>query len=94
MQLSAAATESHQLTASEAAALLPARKLSCEALVRSSLARIAARDPLVRAWLYVDPELVIRNARELDKPPMKSALHGLPWCVKDVFDTKRPVIVG
>ena len=76
MQLSAAATatEPHQLTASEAAALLRARKLSCEELVRSCLARIAARDPLVRAWLYVDPELVIRNARELDKRPMKSAL--------------------
>jgi Asp-tRNA(Asn)/Glu-tRNA(Gln) amidotransferase A subunit family amidase len=88
MQLSAAATEPHQLTASEAAALLRARKLSCEELVRSCLARIAARDPLVRAWLYVDPELVIRNARELDKRPMKGALHGLPWGVKDVFDTR------
>jgi Asp-tRNA(Asn)/Glu-tRNA(Gln) amidotransferase A subunit family amidase len=82
------ATEPHQLTASEAAALLRARKLSCEELVRSCLARIAARDPLVRAWQYVDPELVVRNARELDKQPMKTALHGLPWGVKDVFDTK------
>jgi Asp-tRNA(Asn)/Glu-tRNA(Gln) amidotransferase A subunit family amidase len=90
MPLSSAAigTQPYQLTASEAAGLLRTKKLSCEELVRSCLARISARDPLVRAWLYVDPELVIRNARELDKLPITSALHGLPWGVKDVFDTK------
>jgi Asp-tRNA(Asn)/Glu-tRNA(Gln) amidotransferase A subunit family amidase len=68
--------------------LLRARKLSSEELLRSCLARIAKRDPQVRAWLHLDPDVAIRNARELDKQPPASALHGLPWGVKDVFDTK------
>jgi Asp-tRNA(Asn)/Glu-tRNA(Gln) amidotransferase A subunit family amidase len=85
----ATATEPCQLTATEAAALLAARKLSCEELLRSCLARIGARDPQVKAWLYLDADQAIRNARELDKlaPTPKGVLHGLPWGVKDVFDT-------
>jgi Asp-tRNA(Asn)/Glu-tRNA(Gln) amidotransferase A subunit family amidase len=82
-----------QLTATEAAALIRARKLSCEELVRSCLARIAARDPTVRAWLYLNPAQAIRNARELDKQAaadhaVKGSLHGLPWGVKDIIETK------
>jgi Asp-tRNA(Asn)/Glu-tRNA(Gln) amidotransferase A subunit family amidase len=82
-----------QLTATAAADLIRARKLSCEELVRSCLARIAKRDPTVRAWLHTDPEQSIRNARELDKQAAAgnaagAALHGLPWGVKDVIDTK------
>ena len=83
--------EACQLTATEASALIRERKLSCEELARSCLGRIAARDAVVRAWLYVDPDMVIRNARELDKRAAtdgpKSALHGLPWGVKDIIDT-------
>jgi Asp-tRNA(Asn)/Glu-tRNA(Gln) amidotransferase A subunit family amidase len=84
--------EACQLTATEAASLIRQRKLSCEELVRSCLARIASRDPIIRAWLYVEPDMVIRNARELDKlAPSgvvpKTPLHGLPWGVKDIIDT-------
>ena len=49
--------------------------------------RIAARDAEVKAWLRLDPDYVIRRARELDKLPSKGPLHGLPWGVKDVIDT-------
>lgn len=76
-----------QLTAAEAAALIRARKLSCEELVRSCLARIAARDADVKAWLWLDPDHVIRRARELDKLPATRPLHGLPFGVKDIIDT-------
>ena len=80
-----------QLTATEAAALMRARKLSCEELVRSCLARIASRDPLIHAWLYIDPDQIVRNARELDKRAAagaaKGVLHGMPWGVKDIIDT-------
>lgn len=85
--------EACQLTASEASSLIRQRKLSCEELVRSCLARIDSRDPIVRAWLFIDPDMVIRNARELDKlAPVgvepKTPLHGLPWGVKDIIDTR------
>jgi Asp-tRNA(Asn)/Glu-tRNA(Gln) amidotransferase A subunit family amidase len=79
--------EPYELTATEASALIAARKLSCEELARSTLSRIAARDADVRAWLYVDEDLVLRNARELDKYAPKSPIHGLTWGVKDVIDT-------
>jgi Asp-tRNA(Asn)/Glu-tRNA(Gln) amidotransferase A subunit family amidase len=79
--------EPYELTATEAAALIAARKLSCEELARSTLDRIHARDPAVRAWTYVDGDMVIRKARELDKRPPTSPLHGLTFGVKDVIDT-------
>jgi Asp-tRNA(Asn)/Glu-tRNA(Gln) amidotransferase A subunit family amidase len=82
-----------QLTATEAAALIRQRKLAAEELARSCLARIDARDPTVRAWLYIDHDMIIRNARELDKlapagVEPKSPLHGVPWGVKDIIDTR------
>ena len=75
------------LTASAASARIADGALSVEALVRSCLDRIAARDPAVRAWLHVDPAQALRVARELDKRPRRSPLHGLPFGVKDVIDT-------
>ena len=81
-------TEPARMTAAEASGLIQARKMSCEELVRSCLARISARDAVVRAWLRMDPDHVIRRAREADKLPWKGPLHGLPWGVKDVIDTK------
>lgn len=80
-------TQPAQLTASEAAALIRTKQLSCEELARACLLRIAERDPAVRAWLWLDPDHVIRRARELDKMPPKGPLHGLPFGVKDVIDT-------
>jgi Asp-tRNA(Asn)/Glu-tRNA(Gln) amidotransferase A subunit family amidase len=76
-----------QLTAAEAAALIQKRQLSCEEMVRSCLARITARDADVKAWLWLDPDHVIRRARELDKLPIQGPLHGLPFGVKDIIDT-------
>lgn len=72
----------------EAAAALAARKLSSEELVSDCLARIAARDPDLRAWAYVDLDRALAQARACDasKAPL-GPLHGLPVGVKDVLDT-------
>ncbi|WP_029003124.1 amidase [Azorhizobium doebereinerae] len=75
------------LTAAEAAARIRDGKLTSEALVRSCLARIEARDPQVKAWLYVDKAKAIATARELDKRPPMGPLHGLPFGIKDMIDT-------
>jgi Asp-tRNA(Asn)/Glu-tRNA(Gln) amidotransferase A subunit family amidase len=80
-------TEPARMTAAEASALIQSRKMSCEDLVRSCLKRISSRDAVVKAWLRLDPDFVIRRARELYKLPSKGPLHGLPWGVKDVIDT-------
>ncbi len=81
------ATEPAAMTASEAAGLIASKQLSCEELARSCLARVAARDAAVKAWLWLDPDHVVRRARELDKLGPKGPLHGLPIGVKDVIDT-------
>jgi amidase len=77
----------NDLTATEALALMRAGKLSVEEMAQACLARVRERDPVVRGWVHLDPELVLRNARELDKREIKGALHGIPIGVKDVIQT-------
>jgi Asp-tRNA(Asn)/Glu-tRNA(Gln) amidotransferase A subunit family amidase len=75
------------LTATEIAARIRDGSLTAEAVARDCLARIAERDPAVRAWSFVDPATVLRQARELDKGPVRGPLHGVPIGVKDMIDT-------
>jgi Asp-tRNA(Asn)/Glu-tRNA(Gln) amidotransferase A subunit family amidase len=76
------------LTASDAAARLKAGDITSEALVRDCLARIVAREPDVHAWDYLDPDHAIEQAKALDATPRRSALHGVPVAIKDIFDTE------
>ncbi|WP_423958153.1 amidase [Bradyrhizobium sp.] len=78
----------NELTATHALRLMRAGDLSVEALAQACLERIRERDDVVRAWAYLDPELVLRNARELDKREIKGPLHGIPIAVKDVILTE------
>ena len=77
----------NELTATRALELMRAGELSVEEMAQACLARIRERDPFVRGWVYLDPELVLRNARELDKREVKGPLHGIPIAVKDVIMT-------
>lgn len=76
------------LTASRCSRALQAGALTAERLARTLLARIAERDPDVKAWSFVDPDQVLRDARELDKCPRLGPLHGLPVGVKDTIDVR------
>jgi Asp-tRNA(Asn)/Glu-tRNA(Gln) amidotransferase A subunit family amidase len=77
----------HELTAAEAARRIEARELSCEALAAACLERIAAREPAVHAWAFLDPARALAQARALDAAPRRSKLHGVPVGLKDVIDT-------
>ena len=77
----------NELTATQALELMRAGRLSVEEMAQACLARIRERDPFVRGWVYLDPDLVLRNARELDKQAAKGPLHGIPIAVKDVIMT-------
>lgn len=77
----------YELTATETVELISRGQLSCEELARSCLQRIDTQDVALKAWVFVDPMQVLRNARELDKTPTKGLLHGTTWGVKDVIDT-------
>jgi Asp-tRNA(Asn)/Glu-tRNA(Gln) amidotransferase A subunit family amidase len=74
------------LTASEAAAQLSAGTLTAEALTRDCLERANARAE-VRAWVWLDPERALAQARAIDRHARPGLLAGLPVGVKDVIDT-------
>lgn len=80
-------TTLNTLTATEMAALVARRDVSCTEIATACLARIAAREPVVRAWASLDPELVLQQARALDTGPLRGPLHGVPVGVKDIIDT-------
>jgi Asp-tRNA(Asn)/Glu-tRNA(Gln) amidotransferase A subunit family amidase len=75
------------LTATEAAAQLEQGTITSVALVEACLARIAVRDGDLHAWSHVDREQALAQARARDAEPRRSALHGVPVGVKDIFDT-------
>ncbi|WP_299852545.1 amidase [uncultured Roseovarius sp.] len=80
------------LSAVEAAQAIRDGRLSSEALVRACLDRIAATDDVIRAWAFLDPELALVQAREMDRIRKSGkavgALHGVPVGLKDIIDTR------
>jgi Asp-tRNA(Asn)/Glu-tRNA(Gln) amidotransferase A subunit family amidase len=74
-------------TASELVPQLRAGTLAVEDLARSCLDRIEQRERDIRAWRYLDPELILRQARVLDAASERGPLHGLPIGIKDVLHT-------
>ena len=78
----------HLLTAAEAARRIAEGELTSRELVAACLARIAERDPLIRAWAHVDPDLALAAAAACDAAgARRGPLHGVPVGVKDVIDT-------
>lgn len=82
-----ATTALNQLTASEIVAAITARRTTAEAVARACLDRIAAREPQVEAWQFLDPDLVIKQARALDAGGTVGPLQGVPVGMKDIIDT-------
>lgn len=83
-------TEPYRLTASQALALMQKGDLTVEDYAKSLLSRVKARDDVVKAWAYLDPEFVLAQARKLDQIPAekRGPLHGIAVGVKDVILTK------
>jgi Asp-tRNA(Asn)/Glu-tRNA(Gln) amidotransferase A subunit family amidase len=79
------------LSAAAAAGLIREGRVTAEELTRACLERIAAREPVVQAWAFLDPEHALAQARALDKARQQGRplgpLHGLPVGVKDIIDT-------
>ena len=81
-----AATPLNELTATEIVRAVTDGTTTCEAVARAHLERIAAREPQVQAWQYLDPEYVMTQARALDKRTPRGPLHGVPFAIKDIID--------
>ena len=74
------------ISATEAIAAIEAGTLTSETLVRGCLDRIAERDAKVKAWVFLDPELAIAQAKAADAAK-GGILRGIPVGVKDIIDT-------
>ena len=77
----------HQFTATEIVSAIASGKATAFAVAKSCLDYITAREPQVQAWQYLDPELVLAQARALDRHGGVGALQGVPVGIKDIIDT-------
>jgi Asp-tRNA(Asn)/Glu-tRNA(Gln) amidotransferase A subunit family amidase len=93
--------EPHRLAATTLVRLIEGGELTAEAVVASCLARIAERDPVVRAWAHLAGEAALAKAREHDRSAKKTLMNGVPFGLKDIFDSAdmpttygSPIYVG
>lgn len=80
----------HWMTASEIAQAYRNKTLSPVEVVRGLLDRIEQVDPKTNAFIYVDAETAIEQARAAETAIMagraSGALHGIPFALKDIID--------
>jgi aspartyl-tRNA(Asn)/glutamyl-tRNA(Gln) amidotransferase subunit A len=79
-------------TIAEAARLIEAKKLSPVELTRACLARVAAHEGKLHAFVHLTEERALAEARAAEAAIMagrpKGRLHGIPIGLKDIVDTK------
>ncbi|HXZ38517.1 MAG TPA: amidase, partial [Thermodesulfobacteriota bacterium] len=84
-------TEPYRLTLTEMIRQIHRRKLSPVALAESLLKRIDALEPSIQAWVTLDRQMVLEEARRCEKEIARGRkcgpLHGIPLGVKDIFYT-------
>ena len=73
------------LTMVDAAALIAAREIKPSEYVASAVARFEAVEPLIHAFVSVEAERVMDEAR-LQDDKRGGVLHGIPVGIKDIFD--------
>jgi aspartyl-tRNA(Asn)/glutamyl-tRNA(Gln) amidotransferase subunit A len=84
-------TPLHELSIAEAGKLLRAGTLTSSALTEHALSRIATLDPLLHSFVLVTRERALADAgradRELKAGEDKGPLHGIPYALKDIYET-------
>jgi Asp-tRNA(Asn)/Glu-tRNA(Gln) amidotransferase A subunit family amidase len=80
-------TEPHRLSAVALTRAIDNGELTAETVMRSCLDRIAEREPVIRAWAHLDRGAALAAARASDKGGKSGFLKGVPFGVKDIFDT-------
>jgi Asp-tRNA(Asn)/Glu-tRNA(Gln) amidotransferase A subunit family amidase len=79
------------LSATEAVAEMARGAFSAEEYTRACLDRISATDEKIRAFVHLDPEHALAQARERDEwrqtGRVVGPLHGVPVAIKDITDT-------
>ena len=76
-----------ELTAREIAQGVNEGRWTAEAVIRAFLERCDEIDDRVQAWAALDPDLAIEQARAVDRDGRDKPLAGVPFGVKDIFET-------
>src|SRR5579864_1130649 len=79
-------TAPNRLSAADAIAQLGSGALTAEALTRACLDRAEERRD-VKAWIWLDPDQALAQARAADRTGRPGLLAGLPIGIKDIIDT-------
>ena len=80
-----------KISAVNALEMMERGELTSEKYVIAFLEHIKNREPEVGAWIFLDPEMALQQAREADKrrrDKSSGKLNGLPIGIKDIIDTK------
>ena len=86
-----ASKQLNELSAHSIVTAIRDRLITATSVMEACLARIAVREPQVKAWSFLDADAARKRARVADEWQAAGLplgpLHGLPIGVKDVFDT-------
>ena len=81
----------NELTATQAAHAVAKRSITATELAEACLNRIESLDARLKAWVYVDREAVLAEARAADQALSSGRplgpLHGVPVGLKDIYYT-------
>jgi len=87
-----------ELSIAEAAGLIRRRKLSPVELTAAYLARIEAYQPQLDAFITITADLARKQAkraeREIARGDYRGPMHGIPFGLKDIYDTRGILTSG
>jgi aspartyl-tRNA(Asn)/glutamyl-tRNA(Gln) amidotransferase subunit A len=88
----------HYLSIAEISNSIRARKLSPVELTGALLKRIEALDPQLNAFITLTADQALRDAKraeeEIAKGDYRGPLHGVPFALKDIYNTKGILTSG
>ncbi|MBK1660047.1 amidase [Paracraurococcus ruber] len=88
----------HLLTIAESARRIATRDLSPVELARAFLDRIAAVDGVLHSYVAVTADLAMAQAKQAEaeilRDGARSPLHGVPYALKDIYDTAGLATTG
>ena len=92
------ATDLHDLSIAELSGLIAARKLSPVELTEALIQRVERFDAQTHAFITPTFDLARRQARaaeaEIAAGKHRGPLHGIPFGLKDIYDTKGILTSG
>ncbi|MBC7779975.1 MAG: amidase [Proteobacteria bacterium] len=88
----------HRLSIAEAAGLIQSKRLSSVEYTQALIDRVDTFDPQINAFITPTTSLALEQAKAADKAlangDWKGPLHGVPFALKDIYDTASILTSG